>query len=521
MRKLLELNELRRFVFAIIISMNMKISALALSFLVGLSFSADPRMEQGAIFEAKGNYEMALGEYRAILAEQPKNADAYFAAAEVRMKMKDYSGALANYRLAYKFEPTKSAAYEGAAKVYEALGQKSKADAERAKDPKNNPAPAVEEAAAPVATAPAVPAPEPAKVSEPAPVAAPAEPAKVEPAKTETAKAEPAKVEAKPVEAKPAEVKPAETKSAEAKPAETPKAAEPVKTAAPAAASAPAAAPAEPAKTLPADPFEKGKVLYAEGNYTEAAKAWREVLKKTPGHTGAYFYAGLTRYQLGEYEKAEFNLKKGLEYKEEGNDANYFLACIYQKQNKPDQELKFLANYMKKAAPNGKYRKAAEERLAAIKAAKAEAAKEEVAVAESPKTEPAKSETVPAETQAAAPVAEAPAAVAAENDMAAQPTAVPTIANANLLFSAGSYDLALQMYKSLLETEQNPEERYFTMLQLGNVYRELQDFHSAVTRYREVVQQFPDSDWATEAERALEDAVWLEKHAKELPRKVR
>ena len=120
--------------------MNIRISAIALACLVGLSFSADPRMEQGARFEAKGDFEMALGEYRAVLAENPRNAEAYLAAAQVRMKMKDYSGALANFRLAYKFEPTLSAAYEGAAKVYEALGQKAKAEAERAKDPKNNPA---------------------------------------------------------------------------------------------------------------------------------------------------------------------------------------------------------------------------------------------------------------------------------------------------------------------------------------------------------------------------------------------
>ena len=141
--------------------MNIRISAIALACLVGLSFSADPRMEQGARFEAKGDFEMALGEYRAVLAENPKSAEAYFAAAQVRMKMKDYSGALANYRLAYKFEPAMSAAYEGAAKVYEVLGQKAKADAERAKDPKNNPVAAepVQEAAAPAETPAATEAP--------------------------------------------------------------------------------------------------------------------------------------------------------------------------------------------------------------------------------------------------------------------------------------------------------------------------------------------------------------------------
>jgi tetratricopeptide (TPR) repeat protein len=466
--------------------MNIRISAIALACLVGMAVSADPRMEQGARFEAKGDFEMALGEYRAVLAENPRNAEAYFAAAQVRMKMKDFSGALANYRLAYKFEPSMSAAYEGAAKVYEALGQKAKADAERAKDPKNNPvAEAPAETPAPVAEAPAA-APEPA----PAPVA-------------ETPKPEPKPVEVAKPEHAPVEVKTVETPKSE------PKVAEPAKV--------------EPAKTetaLPTDPFEKGKALFAEGKYKEAAPLWREVLRKQPGHAGAYFYAGLTRYELGEMDKAEFNLKKGLEYKEEGNDANFFLARIAQKNNKPEQELKFLAAYMKRAAPGAKYRTAAEERIAEIKAAK-EGVKAESKTAESvaataePKTEAKAPETVPV-ADAPAQVAEAPV-----KDFADAPSSTPTLANANLLFSAGSIEAALKMYKALLETEQEPEDRYFTMLQMGNAYRELRDFHSAVVRYREVVQQFPDSDWATEAERALEDAVWLEKHASELPRRVR
>ena len=434
-------------------------------------------MEQGARFEAKGDFEMALGEYRAVLAENPRDAAAYFAAAQVRMKMKDYSGALANYRLAYKFEPTMSAAYEGAAKVYEVLGQKAKADAERAKDPKNNP----------VVEAPI----EAAAVAEPAP-----EPAKAEPAKVAESKPEP-----KPVEvAKPEPAKVAEAPKSVEKPAEVAK--------------------AEPAKVDAAsnDPFEKGKALYAEGKYKEAAPLWREVLRKQPGHAGAYFYAGLTRYQLGEMDKAEFNLKKGLEYKDEGNDANYFLALIAKNNKKQDQELKFLAAYMKKAAPSAKYRAAAEARIAEIKAEKD--SKNQPAAA--PATEMvAKVETKAAEPAPAKAVEEAPVAEPKVADIADAPSGAPTIANANLLYSAGSIEAAVKMYKALLETELQPEERYFTMLQLGNAYRELRDFHSAVVRYREVVQQFPDSDWAAEAERALEDAVWLEKHASELPRRTR
>ena len=448
--------------------MNIRIPALFIACLVSLPFAADPRMEQGARFEAKGEYDMALGEYRAILAEDPKNAAAYFAAGEVRMKKKDYSGALANYRLAYKFEPTMSAAYEGAAKVYEALNQKSKADAERAKDPKNRPA---EEVAASVEEA--APAPEPVKVAEPAP-----EPAKPEPVKA-----------AEPVKA----VEPAP----EPKPVETAKAAE-----------------------APTDPFEKGKALLAEGKYKEAAPLWREVLAKKPGDAGAYFYAGVTRYEMGEFDKAEFNLKKGVGYKERGNDANYYLAQIYRKTGKADLEKKYLAVYLKKSAPDAQFRKEVEDRIAEIKAD-----------AELLKAAAAPAEEAPAAETPAAPAEQAPAAESPKSAPAAAPAESPVdvagvgattpIAKANIYFKAGSLEQALQMYRTVVDSEGNPEERYFAMLQMGNIYRELRDFHSAVSRYREVVQQYPDSDWAAEAERALEDAVWLEKHASELPRRTR
>ena len=443
--------------------MNIRIPALFLACLVSLPFAADPRMEQGARFEAKGEYEMALGEYRSILAEDPKNATAYFAAAEVRMKMKDYSGALANYRLAYKFEPTMSAAYEGAAKVYEALNQKAKADAERAKDPKNRPA---EEVAAPVEEA--APAPEPVKVAEPAP-------------------------EPKPVEAKP-EPKPEPPKAA---PVEQPKA-DPAKVAEPSRSEAPAAN----------DPFEKGRGLLAEGKYKEAAQVWREILAKKPGDAGAYFYAGVTRYEMGEYDKAEFNLKKGAAFKERGNDANYYLALVYKKTGKADLEKKALAAYLKKSSPGATYRKEVEDRLAEIKAA-AEAAKADASADTA-------TETAPVEVAQDTPAAPAPKSRVAVTTEENTP-----IAKANIYFKAGSFESALQMYRTVVESEASPDERYFAMLQMGNIYRELRDFHSAVSRYREVVQQYPDSDWATEAERALEDAVWLEKHASELPRRTR
>ena len=417
-------------VFTKFFTMNKKLSFIALALLVGMSqtWAVDPRIEQGARFETKGQYDKALGEYRAMLAENKKNTEAYMAAGKVRMKMKDYKGAVANFRLAYGYDPSLTEAYEGAAKAYEAMGQQAKADAERAKIKGAKAAPA---ASVPKAEAKA----EPAKAAQPAPVA------KAEPAKP----AAPAKVEAPKVEPSPA------TAASE-------------------------------------DPSKK------------------------PGDAGAYFYAGLTRYEMGEYDKAEFNLKKGLSYKERGNDANYYLAKINQKSKRTEQEKKYLAAYLKKAAPDAKFRKAAEDRMAEINAV-VNAAAEEKAMQE------AEAKALKDAKKSGNDKPKSVEAVAPKEEVAS--TATNSIANANALFADGYNEAALQMYKALLENEITPDERYFAMLQMGNIYREMRDFHSAVTRYREVLRGYPDSDWAAEAERALEDAVWLEKHASELPRNKR
>ena len=436
-------------------------SILTFAVLIGFSssFAADPRVEQGARFEAKGEYEKALGEYRSILADDPRNSEAYYLAAQVRMKMKDYSGALANYRLAYRYNPSMSEAYEGAAKVYEALGQKPKAEAERAKDPKNNPV-----AEEPVATQeePAVEQPKVAEKKVETPVEEPAP--------------QPAKVKQEPVK----EVK-----------------VEPEKE------------PAVPAKSSVDELFEKGKALFDEGKYKEVVPVWREILAKRPGDPGAYFYAGLTRFELGEYDKAEYNLKKGLTFKERGNDANYFLALVYEKSKRKELEKKYLDAYLKKAAPSAVFRATAESRLAELRGdaveAKPEAEKPAAPVQEKVEAKVEKESKEKAPKKKAAPVSDDG----------------PTIEVANMLFKSGNLEPALQMYKQLLDTELEPEERYFAMLQMGNIYRELRDFHSAVNRYRIIVQEFPDSDWATEAERAQLEAIWQEKHASELPRATR
>ncbi|HOG69158.1 MAG TPA: tetratricopeptide repeat protein, partial [Fibrobacteraceae bacterium] len=89
---------------------------------------------------------------------------------------------------------------------------------------------------------------------------------------------------------------------------------------------------------------------------------------------------------------------------------------------------------------------------------------------------------------------------------------------ANVAFRKGDLATALSIYREFIENKTSDEEYSFALLQIGNIYRERRDFRSAVAKYREIVESYPNSDWANEAERAWEDAVWQENNASILPR---
>lgn len=56
--------------------------------------------------------------------------------------------------------------------------------------------------------------------------------------------------------------------------------------------------------------FQKGLELYRSGKKDAALEEFRKVLKKEPGHSGAYYFAGLIRHEKNDPEKARFNLSK-------------------------------------------------------------------------------------------------------------------------------------------------------------------------------------------------------------------
>ena len=56
--------------------------------------------------------------------------------------------------------------------------------------------------------------------------------------------------------------------------------------------------------------FKSGVDAYRAGKKDAALETFRKVLQKHPGHAGAYYYAGLIRFEKNDADKAKFNLSR-------------------------------------------------------------------------------------------------------------------------------------------------------------------------------------------------------------------
>ncbi len=258
--------------------------------------------------------------------------------------------------------------------------------------------------------------------------------------------------------------------------------------------------------------FIKAKQAFNAKEYKTACSAAREVLLKEPGNPGAYYYAGAGRYELGELDKAEYNLKRSFDYPELGYNAHYYLSLIYRKQGKKMAEKEELEKYVS-LSKNESALAQAKSRIAELSNQEQKTLSETPAISES---QPDKSKTPEKVEEKQSEVAAAPEAKPVSNP-APKPVA-NTLESANEAFRTGDFSAALSQYQALLKKSRDENVKAFVLLQIGNVYRNRRDFRSAVAKFRESVELYPNSDWANEASRAWEDAVWQQKNADKLPR---
>lgn len=111
--------------------------------------------------------------------------------------------------------------------------------------------------------------------------------------------------------------------------------------------------------------FQEALRLYREKQPDAALAALKRTLAKSPGHPGAYYLGGVIRYERGELAKADFNFKRSFDYPERGFNAHFYLARIYQKQDRDAEAIASFQAYLKSTGSESG-RKQAEKFLAQL-----------------------------------------------------------------------------------------------------------------------------------------------------------
>ncbi len=115
---------------------------------------------------------------------------------------------------------------------------------------------------------------------------------------------------------------------------------------------APVPAPVPPAPatggkyTYDSPEFKAGLAAYEKNNCGESVKYWREVLKKEPNNPGAYYYAGVCRFKMNEFDNAIINFNKSFDYPDKGFNANYYLGRIYEQKGDNAKAISYYNKYL-------------------------------------------------------------------------------------------------------------------------------------------------------------------------------
>jgi len=288
--------------------------------------SQSVRLKQAQELANQGKHKEALDEYKAVLSTEKGNAEAYLGAGDMRFKMKDYKLALDNYQLAQKYNPKLAKAIEGEAEAYEALSQKENAVARwralaeiGSTDQKTKAQSRIGVLLGTNANAQTQQAPQTQQTQQAPPL--------------------------------------------------------------PANASTPAAA-SQSKYTYESPEFKAGLAAFEKKNWAESAKSWGEVLKKEPGNPGAYYYAGVCRFNLGELDKAVINFNKGFDFPEKGYNSNYYLGRIYEQKGDKAKAISYYNKYLQ-LTPSADGKTEVKGRIAALNSGTAAATKDSLATSSS------------------------------------------------------------------------------------------------------------------------------------------
>lgn len=405
-------------------------------------------------YKQEKNYDLAVEEFRKVLAAYPDNYNAYMHLAEIRREQKQARLVIYDLKQALTYNPGWGKAHRMLAEAYEGYGQYQNAIVElqlyqQACDP---------------AERDSVQAVINSLVSRlsgegGAPAAAAAAPAAPPEAKQKQAEGEGA---------------------AKAAPARR----------------AARVAPERAARA--SHEFELAVKLYGEGKLDESLEHVRACVQLQPGHGGAYYYGGLIRRKRGETDKAKINFEKSLGYPGLGYNAHFYLGKMYAQEKQYDTAIAHLQRYIAAsdyAAGKQEARSLIEQYRVAAKGGPAGGAVDIESIgAGDLQTEVEKAGTEPAP----------PLEVRIDKllSMVVYDTLTDrgqAVLGGVRLFKEGRYDDAVKEFKKVLAANPTGEVALYCSYNIGVCYMKLRLFSNAENQFATVIERFPSHALAARA----------------------
>ena len=282
----------------------------------------DVRLEVARQLAEKGEYDNAVQELRRYLSEHPDASEIYVRIGRLRAMQGNYKLAGENFKIALKQNPEMADAREGLAQAYEKTGDKGNAINEWRRLSQTSKDPVVRKRATAHLNGMLT-----GKESKSGLAQTATAPDKndLPPVSSATPLVAPPSIVAPPVSAHPSSANHMDMGYSPAMDSGTSHGPEGIYT---------------------QKEFQEALRLYKEKKSDSALVLLRKSLLKSPGHAGAYYLGGVIRFERGEYAKAMFNLKRGLDYPDRGSNGEFYIGRIYQRQDRQNDAIEAFEKYL-------------------------------------------------------------------------------------------------------------------------------------------------------------------------------
>jgi tetratricopeptide (TPR) repeat protein len=224
--------------------------------------------------------------------------------------------------------------------------------------------------------------------------------------------------------------------------------------------------------------FDQAVELYNQKQYQASLDKLRQVLATKPGHSGAYYYAGLIRRRNGQNAMAKTNFLKATGYPGLGHNASFYLGKIYGEEKNYAEAVRHLSQYVARTGHEP-------------------GRKEALALLEQYRKSAGMAPGSPGESVDSAVVDAVGPSLEVRIDSMLSMMTIDTLTDAGrkLLggineFRAGNFDKAVKEFRNVLTTNPSGEVAVYSLYNTGVCYFKLRLFKPAENQFQMVIDRF-------------------------------